>query len=43
MAEEQTCKVGLALAPLAIEKYNDVWLYIFRKYKTFSVVVLCVM
>jgi hypothetical protein len=26
MADEQTCEVGLTLAPLAIGSYSDVWL-----------------
>jgi hypothetical protein len=34
MADEQTCKVGSKLAPVAIGPCNDVWLSIFQKYKT---------
>jgi hypothetical protein len=34
MAGKQTCDVGSTLVPLARQPYNDVWLYIFGKYKT---------
>jgi hypothetical protein len=34
MADEQTCEVGSTLAPLAMGPYSDVWIEIFRKYKT---------
>jgi hypothetical protein len=36
MADEQTCEVGLTLAPLAIGPYSD-------KYKNFSTIIVCKM